>query len=46
MHLLLIADKDAKTALSQDLQAKATVLLKDKGNALEILEVESSDVMP
>lgn len=46
MHVLLIADRDAKTALSQDPQSKLTALLKEKGNALEVLEVGASDVMP
>jgi len=46
MHVLFIANKDAKTALSRDLQGKLTTLLVEKKNALEILEVGSSDVVP
>jgi multimeric flavodoxin WrbA len=46
MHVLFIADKDAKTTLSQDLRGKVTALLEGRGNALEILEVGSGDVVP
>ena len=35
MHVLVIADKDAKTEPSRDLQAKVIALLREKGNALE-----------
>ncbi len=46
MRVLLIVDKDAKTALSRDLQDKVTALLEDRGNTLEILEIGSDDVVP
>jgi len=46
MHILLIAYRDARSPLSQDLQAKVRALLKEKDNDVEVLEIGSNDVVP
>jgi len=46
MQVLLITDKEAKSPLAQDLQARVPTLLEERGNAVEVLEIGVSDVVP
>ena len=46
MRVLFVADKDARTPLSQDLRSKVMSVIGEKGNDIEILEIGSDDVVP
>ncbi|MGA2478116.1 MAG: NAD(P)H-dependent oxidoreductase [Spirochaetia bacterium] len=46
MNILIIADKEAMTPLSENLLAEARELLEEKGNDVEVIETGPGDVAP